>query len=311
MASHLTWFTGNQNPSITEIITSGGTVVDLTGSSVKFKMRAVGSSTLIVDSAVSNSPGADGVVRYDWAANDVDTAGTFLVWWEVTTGGKTQDMNEAVIEIRDHASLTNTYVELEEFKSSVELKGKTLADADIQVALVAASRGIDKALGRRFYPDADALQVRYYTPSYNSPLLWIDDLVTLTSFKTDDGGDGTFENTWTANTDFVLGPLNAAADGEPYTHIQVNPAGVFRWPTSCYPRSVQVTGKFGWPAVPANVRQLTTAIAHRLVKRARTTPFGGAIGIELGEATLAARGYARDPDYAFLTHGLDRNVPIG
>lgn len=309
MSSHPTWFTGNRNPSISETITdTDGNPVDLTGSTVTFRMRAVGDDALVVDAAAVVVSASAGTVRYDWAANDVDTAGYYLVWWRVTTGGLTQDLNEAVIEIRDHASLTNTYVELEEFKSSVELTGKTLADADIQVALVAASRGIDKALGRRFYPDTDANQVRYYTP--NGARLWIDDLVTLTSLKTDDTGDGTFENTWTANTDFVLGPLNAAADGEPYTHIEINPAGSLRWPTSCYPRSVEVTGKFGWPAVPWQAKELTTLIAHRLVKRARQTPFGGAVGIEIGEATLRATGYARDPDYAFLTHGLDRNVPI-
>lgn len=309
MTSHLTWFVGNQNPSITEIITTGGEVVDLTGSSVKFKMRAVGDDTLIVDSAVSNSPGADGVVRYDWASGDVDTAGYYLVWWEVTTGGKTQDMNEAVIEIREHATLTNTYLELEEFKSTTELTGMNFADADIQNVLVSTSRGIDEAFGRRFYLDPNANQVRYYTPAWNSPRLWIDDLVTLTTLKSDDSGDGTFENTWTANTDFVLGPLNAAADGKPYTHIEINPAGSLRWPTHGYPRTIEVTGKFGWPAVPPNVKTLTRLIAGRLLKRIRMSP-EGFIGLDGAGAVVRAAGYARDPDYSYLTQGLDRSVPI-
>src|SRR3954447_6862743 len=98
MSDHLIWFVGNRNPSITETLTyADGTVVDLTGSTVKLKMRAVGSSTLKVSASATVVGAATlGQVRYDWAALDVDTGGFYLVWWEVTTGGKTQDLNEAI-----------------------------------------------------------------------------------------------------------------------------------------------------------------------------------------------------------------------
>ena len=65
MPSLLTYYVGNRNPSITETITSNGVIVDLTGKTVRFKMRAVGSSTLKVDQPINNVPDATGVVRYD------------------------------------------------------------------------------------------------------------------------------------------------------------------------------------------------------------------------------------------------------
>lgn len=307
MSEHLTWMVGNRNPSITETITSGGTVVDLTGSSVKFKMRAQDSDDLIVDAAVSNSPGADGVVRYDWAAEDVDTAGFFLVWWEVTTSGKTQDMKEAVIEFRDHAPATRAYVELEEFKSTAELTGTTFADADLQTAILAASRGVDQATGRRFWPDADAAQVRYYM-SDSATWVAIDDLITLTELATDRNGVNTFGDVWSANTEFVLEPLNAAADGIPYQSIRKQERGSLIFPAGV-PRSVRVTGKFGWSTVPPEIRTVTKMITSRLLKRTRESPLGFAeIGFE--GAVVRAVAYARDPDYQFLIGPYTRNSGV-
>lgn len=310
MSERLVWSVGNRNPSITEnLVYADGTSVDLTSSTVKFKMRALRSATLKVDAAATivGAPTA-GNVRYDWAAADVDTDAYFLCWWEVTTAGKTQDMLEAVIEFRAHVSEANAYVELEEFKSTAELAGTGFADQDIQVALVAASRGIDQALDRRFWQDADANQIRYYSPA-QLDRLWVDDLVTLTELASDSSGGTTFGDVWTANTDFTLEPLNAAADGEPFTRIQVHPSGGFWLPVG-YPRSVRVTGRFGWPAVPQEVKTLTTLIAARLVKRTREAPLGF---VELGPegAAVRASSFARDPEYAFLTQGISRQVAVG
>lgn len=236
----------------------------------------------------------------------MNTEGFYLVWWEVTTAGKTQDMLEAVVEFRAHSQVgANAYIELEELKSTAELTGTGFADADLQVAILAASRGIDDALGRRFWQDTDANQVRYYTPKVTDTL-WVDDLVTLTEVATDATGGTTFADVWTVNADFVLEPLNAAAEGKPYTHLTIHPTSSLYLPCG-YPRSVRVTGKFGWPAVPSEVKTLTRLVAMRLLKRTREAPLGF---VELGVdgAAVRASGYARDPEYAFLTEGLSRKV---
>jgi hypothetical protein len=308
MPDILQWYVGNRDPSISETLTVGGVAKDLTSSTVKFKAREVGSATLLIDAAAVIVNPTAGTVRYDFTAADASTgllsaARSALVWWEVTTSGKTQDMGEALIQILPHSEAQN-YVSLEAFKHTLTLASETFADADITVALAAASRAVDKAAGRRFYADASASNVRYYTPA-DSWLLAIDDVVTITSLKTDDAGDGTFENTWTVNVDYVAEPLNAASDSEPWTHLSVHPSGSYTFPS--YPRSVELTGKFGWPSVPAEIRQATTIAAHRLLRRAREVPFGVA-GIGLDGS--AVRIVSQDPDVAALVAPYSRAVLV-
>lgn len=197
--------------------------------------------------------------------------------------------------------MANEYVTGTELKATLALTGETYADSDVSAAVSAASRGIDEICGRRFYLDADALQVRYYSP--DSPdSLYVDDIVVVTSLKTDDDGDGTFENTWTLNADYVREPLNAAADGKPWTLLRRHPASSYLFPTS-YPRSVELTGQFGWSAVPAAIEQATTIAAHRLLKRAREVPFGIA-GIGLDGS--AVRIVSTDPDVIALVRPFSR-----
>lgn len=317
MPEQLTWFVGNRNPSINEnLVDRAGAAVDLTGKTVKFMAREVGSSTLLVnqDAEIVNPPGVNGLVRYNWSTDDIDPAFNggeggalskarqLLEWWRVTTtsGGRTQDYNEAIITVAAHAPAG--YVELEELKATAELSGTTFADQDIRLAIAAASRGIDQALGQRFYADANALQERLYTAN-GEKTLRIDPLLTLTSLATDPDDDGDFDYTWTRDTDFVLEPVNAPADGRPWNTIRILSAGRYAWPS--YPNRIKLTGKFGWAAPPVAIKQLTTIIATRLVKRTREAPFG-IIGLGMDAAVVRAAAIARDPEYAFLTQGLSR-----
>lgn len=292
MTAQPLWYVGDQQPSIEDTITVGGQPVDLSAATVQFKMRAVGSSVLKVNQPVSFKD-AQGNWRYDWGATDLDTATQYLAWVAVTIGGKTQTLSESLVEVRAHAN-SRVYVELEQAKSSWELTGTRFQDQDILSALASASRVVDGYCGRRFWLDADANQVRYYSP-YDEALLAVDDVAALTSVQVDTSGQGTFTETWTLNTDFVLEPLNAAADGLPFEMIRALPqAGRrFRYPW----RSVKVTAQFGWPAVPEVVKKATSILGNRYFVRGQQAPLG-VVGV--GADGAAVRLPKSDPDVATL-----------
>ena len=316
------WWVGNRDPSITETITAGGAAVDLNSpaSTVRFKARDLNSDTLLVDqpaTIVQTGSGGSavnkGAVRYDWQAADIAANGILaaarhaLVWWEVTVSGKTQDMNEAVIEVREHGVASEpAYVELEQLKETLSLTGTQYADWDLQVAAKAASRTIDAMCGRRFYPDPDANQVRIYTPWANG-LLYVDDLLTLTTLRTDPGGDGTYEETW-APTDYVLEPVNAPLAGRPYELILMHGLGRYPFP-SAYAKGVQVTAKFGWARVPDAIVEATAILTGRLVKRKREAPYGVVAvgGLESGSGKYLPR---LDPDVRSLVAPYTRKLML-
>lgn len=296
MADPLVYYVGDLNPSISEQITVGGTGLDLTGKTVAFKMRQVGSSTLKVNNAATIVTTASGHVRYDWTGTDTNTAGRYLVWWEVTTSARVQAMQEALIEIRAHGpDNPQWYGDVTQLKNTLSLSGTQFADIDLEIALESASRAIDEMCERRFYTTTSD-EVRYFSPRSYS---YVDagDVISITTLKTDEGGDGVFEQTWTANTDYVLEPLNASLDSRPYTLVTRHPLSSYYFPAD-YPRSVQVTGKFGWSSVPPEIEQATTILAAQLVQRARMAPFG-IVGVGIDQ-TSAVRLARVDPQVAAL-----------
>jgi hypothetical protein len=270
MSEHLTWWVGDRDPSIADQITVDGVPVDLSAKAAQFKMRAVGSTALKVNQPVSFKD-ASGNWRYDWGATDLNTADDYLAWVEVTSAAKVQTLWESLIEVRAHAPLTNGYVELEELKSSTELTSASFADSDLKTAIVAASRGIDGACGRRFYPDPTPV-FRYYTP-LSPGLVLIDDLCDFDTLDVDQNADGIFEESWVENVNFHLAPFNAAADGWPWTSLILRTTSSSSFP-SWYARSVKLTGKFGWLAVPTPIKEATSLLATQLFKRVRDAPFG-------------------------------------
>ena len=62
---------------------ASGTVIVLTGASVRFHMKAL-DGTVKVDAAMAVTDNLNGVVQYDWQTGDTDTVGSYSVEFEVT-----------------------------------------------------------------------------------------------------------------------------------------------------------------------------------------------------------------------------------
>ncbi len=97
-------FKDNRLPLLTDTITVSGAAYDLTGSTVLFSMRPSNSAQLKVSGATATIVTANaGTVSYAWAANDTDTVGSYLGWWQVKNNGKNQDTPEFALSVTEHA----------------------------------------------------------------------------------------------------------------------------------------------------------------------------------------------------------------
>lgn len=253
-------------------------------------------------SGIAEYPAGSGIYQAQLTA-PADGGQYTIVWDTGTTTPTTVATEELVVTYTAPGTSTGTlYVTRTALKGTLTLANETFADDDIDLALEAASRAIDEHCGRRFYPDSDAAQVRYFS-ALEDGIVRVDDLVTLTTLKTDPDRDGVFEYTWAA-TDYALGPVNALAEGRPYTEIQRLPYGSYYFPTY-YPATIQVTGKFGWAAAPPAVKAATSILATRLLKRMREAPLG-VVGFGMDGATV--RVSSTDPDVGMLLAPFVRKV---
>jgi hypothetical protein len=168
------------------------------------------------------------------------------------------------------------YVGPEELKDRMGETG-TATDSVIESVCLATSRWIDRYCGRHFFRMTD---VRTYPPD-SLGLLTVDDIVSVTTLKVDNDGDGIYEQTWTQNVNYQLriadGQYNQMATGEakPYTQVQVIGGSnffPFIWPYVHLDR-VQITGVFGWPQVPPAVTQAALIIASDWFKL-KDAPWG-------------------------------------
>lgn len=76
---------GDTKPSIQATLYNGTTPLDLTGTTVRFKMRRPQDTTLLINEIATLVDAANGVVRYDWDATDLATAErTYRAEWEIT-----------------------------------------------------------------------------------------------------------------------------------------------------------------------------------------------------------------------------------
>jgi hypothetical protein len=185
------------------------------------------------------------------------------------------------------------YATLPEFKAWVTLTD-TIDDVVLSECLAAVSRWIDEYCDTHFWQDVAV--ARTFTPCTNTTTVDIDDLVSITSLKTDDAGDGIYETTWSAS-DYQLQPVNRPT-GHPYMKIEA--IASLRFPSRTIEGSranrVEVTGTWGWSAVPSPVHQACLIQSSRVLKR-RHSPEGVIGGFDLGAIRVGSR---LDPDVELM-----------
>ena len=212
------------------------------------------------------------------------------IWVGVWTGtGAASDVATFTWTVTSPA-LNRNYCSAEELKSRLQMTG-TSDDSEIAMAVAAASRAIDRYCGRYFYRVTDTLT---YVPD-SMYHVCVDDLVSVTTLATDPAGTtpqgGTFPITWPTAA-YQLTPYNPGDPGEPWPYTKIRAVGSLTFPY-VVPQilmrqdRVQVTGVFGWPAVPLVVRQMSLSVAAEIF-RSKDAPTGGGAPGEFAVAVISA-----------------------
>ena len=201
----------------------------------------------------------------------------------------------------------NYYCEVKELKEHIQASGGTSFarddDVNLQIAIRAVSEWLDSWFDTTFYARTET---RYYTPDCHDLLFLPDDLLAITTLKTDDDGNGTYETTWTSS-DYWLEPRNAAngRKPKPYRQIRRNNNGDYSFPIVQY--GVEIAGTWGYCTAdnrPAEIKQFTLLMAHRLWKR-KDAIFGIA-GAPAQNVQVIQAKIEMDSDLMQLLKSIDR-----
>lgn len=193
--------------------------------------------------------------------------------------------------------MSRVYVDLTTLKSYLGISVPTY-DAMLTQALASASRSVDNYCGRRFWLDPEPV-TRTFVAAGSRGLEFPDDGIgdlTGLAVATDPAGDATYSTVW-APADYQLLPIDApyaAPEAQPWTAIQA--VGTLTFPFVGGWRSlsvgrqdrVQITARWGWPAVPDAVVSACLIKAAALYHR-KDSPQGIAGFGDFGVVRLSRR----------------------
>lgn len=203
--------------------------------------------------------------------------------------------------------ITNGYCTLEELKGHIMANGggsfTQEDDTNMEIAINAMSRWLDEHFSTSFNARTET---RYFTADFHD-LVWIDDLLSVTTLKTDDNDDGTYETTW-ASTDYWLEPKNAQLGNQPkpYRQVRIRSNGNYSFPTGVE-YGIEIAGNWGYCTAanrPATITNFLLLGGHRIWKR-KDAIFGIAGTPALGTQIIQAR-IQQDSDLVMLLQGIDR-----
>jgi hypothetical protein len=260
-------YQGELSPKISDVIKIGGVVQNLTGATVKFRMRAELSATLKVDaSALLAADPTTGGVSYSWAGTDTDTAGDYLGWWVVTLsgGGQPQSTSEFPIRVNAHAPQSAALCSLLDVRAFLEIPPSDLSrDDKIGELIPDAAKAIQKETSRQFTYDAGPTTHRFQAyPSKRTAdgAVVVDlnpyDLNTPTAVVLNaEVSPGT---TLVADSQYTTQPTSKPDGVTTYLLLspyQVLNSAVLQRFGFCY---LDVTGSWGFTTVPNDIRRAAT-----------------------------------------------------
>jgi hypothetical protein len=185
-------------------------------------------------------------------------------------------------------AITNGYCTLAEVKAALRITDSN-DDTLLENEIEGASRRVDGFCGRFFYKTS-ATAINIY-PLNSYLLRFPNDLANSTvTIKTDTLGNGTYATTLTQGVDYLLEPTNTVIQSRPYSQARMVGGATFpEEVTPSFP-TVQVSGYWGWDAVPDDVRTATVLLSIRGFAR-----LNAALGV-VGFADMAIQVRSVDPD---------------
>lgn len=253
------WNAAEELATVSTVFSVDGTATDPTAVSLTVKDPDGASTTYTyADTEITK----DGTGEYH---KDIScTSTTQGLWVAVWAGTGTASDVDVVTWNTFDTDLSKLYCTPQELKSRTGIaQDDKLDDLEIQAACSAVSRWIDQWCDRVFYRSA---ATRTFAASCGTELD-TGDLVSITTLKTGTAGDGVFATTWSA-TDYQLLPYDVTY-GEPRPYTCIRAAGGLRFPVAFGTGRVdrvQIDGVFGWPAVPAPVRQAAAILSNDYLK---------------------------------------------
>lgn len=186
-----------------------------------------------------------------------------------------------------------SYATLEDLKAEVGIDDADTVDDDTLTAnLAAASAAVDTWCDRTFTVATEAATARRFTALTGSRVL-VDDIGDAAGLVVEVRSDAT----WTPVA-VELFPFDRPSSLLPATTVLADSSAGARFPLG--EGAIRVTARWGWPAVPEQVKRATILTAARLWKR-KDAPLGIAGSADLGTMRLVPY---LDPDAQVLLNAF-------
>lgn len=251
---------------------AGGPLSDVVGVTITITPLA-GGAAVIGPTATGVLHPTLGVYAYVWTPDGALALVDYLVTWTGTDPDNDTVTATEIVTLTTTVTLGNVYATVPELKRRQGLAdSNTYVTSDLEDALEAASRQVDRYCGRTFgrteVADATSRTFEVSASGVQTDDFWTTDGLII---------NGT---AWASETGLILEPLNGVLDGLPgWPFLRITwtspwaPAWTLTGAWCPAVRTVDITAAWGWQAVPADVKSATLMLAAEELKL-KETPFG-------------------------------------